>query len=231
MKKKGKLTEITYFYFSRENLLMKHFRVILPLWRWLHDIIAQVRLIFMKTILYVVISVYTKLLITFVLTIKIEYIYTYIYCEFYYTTYIYCTVNYSTVNIITPLTFFQKIPENSSLIFKFVVLYYKLIKTRVIHTKIWNNNKLFNVELHKKLLVSTMSSFCLNHSQYLPGNRFIQISYKIPGYVVPFSLKYFKTFFSISGSMFNLKYAQLYSNLDSGEARSSIPVLLPLPFH
>ena len=29
----------------------------------------------------------------------------------------------------------------------------------------------------------------------------------------------------------NPKYAQLYSNLDSGEARSSIPVSLALPFH
>ena len=103
-----------------------------------------------------------------------------------------------------PLTFFQKIPENSFLIFKFVVLYYKLIKTHVFHTKIWNNNKLLNVKLHKNLLISSMSSFCLNHSRYSPGNRFIQISYKILEYVVPFSLKYFKTFFSISGSMFDL---------------------------
>ena len=137
--------------------------------------------------------------------------------------------------------FFQKIPENSSPIFKFVVLYYKLIKTHVFHTKIWNNNKLFNVEL-KKLLISTMSSFCLNHSRYSPGKRFIQISYKILGYVVPFSLKYFKTFFSISGSMFDLLSVQVNPNMlnyiqiwtlggEGGAARPSIPVLLPLPFH
>ena len=111
---------------------------------------------------------------------------------------------YSIVNMLLITYIFSKNPENSYLIFKFVVLYYKLIKTHAFHIKKWNNNKLFNVELHKKILISTMSSFCLNRSRFSPGNRFIQISYKILGYVVPFSLKYFKTFFNISGSMFDL---------------------------